>query len=106
LAVRPEVTPAGARELHTAGARHVLWLTLAPKAGTEPNPRVDAFNSLIAAVAETRPWMQQPDYAGHILSLGPGLDPRPDGVHLAMGTAGPLWQEWLNPIVLEAAQNP
>jgi len=92
--------------LHAAGARHVLWLTLAPKSGTEPNPRVEAFNALIAAVAETRPWMQQPDYAGHLVSLGPEGDPRPDGVHLSMGTAGPLWQEWLNPIVLEASRNP
>jgi len=92
--------------LHAAGARHVLWLTLAPKAGTGPNPRVEAYNALIAAVAGSRPWMQQPEYAGHLASLGPEGDPRPDGVHLSMGTAGPLWQEWLNPIVLEAARNP
>jgi peptidoglycan/LPS O-acetylase OafA/YrhL len=91
--------------LHTAGAHHVLWLTLPAKAGTEPNPRVDAFNALVGAVAVTRPWMQQPDYSGYIAGLGPERDPRPDGVHLSMGTAGPVWQEWLNPIVLDAARS-
>ncbi len=92
--------------LHTAGARHILWLTLPPKAGTGPNPRVDMFNALIAEVAAARPWMLQPDYGGYLQALGLEHDPRPDGVHLSTGTAESVWLGWLNPIVLESAQNP
>ena len=88
--------------LHAAGTAHVLWLTLPARAGTGPNPRADRFNELIAEVAASRPWMSQPDYAGYLSSLGPGQDPRTDGMHLTMETTGSVWADWLNAVVLDA----
>jgi peptidoglycan/LPS O-acetylase OafA/YrhL len=91
--------------LHAAGASHVLWLTLPAKAGTAPNPRVNRFNELVAGVTAQRPWMSQPDYAGYLSSLGPGQDPRADGMHVTMGTTGSVWADWLNAVVVETARS-
>lgn len=92
--------------LHRAGARHVIWLTLPPRAGAGPSVQVDRFNAMIAGIAATRPWMNQPDYAGYLASIPVGADPRTDGLHLSMDTAGPVWSEWLNPIVLDVVRRP
>lgn len=92
--------------LHRAGARHVIWLTLPRRAGSGPSPQLDRFNAMIAGIAASRPWMTQPDYAGYLASRPAGADPRRDGLHLSMDTAGPVWSEWLNPIVLEVVRRP
>lgn len=92
--------------LHEAGAVRVLWLTLPAIRGTDPSTRVERFNQLVAEVAATRPWMEQPDYAGYLRSLGPDRDPRPDGIHVTMGTTGLVSRDWLNEVILEAARRP
>ena len=92
--------------LHGAGAHHVIWLTLPTRAGSGPSPLVDRFNAMIAGIAASRPWMSQPDYAGHLRSLPAGTDPRTDGLHLTMDTAGPIWSDWLNRIVLDVVRSP
>lgn len=87
--------------LHRAGATHVLWLTLPPKEGTGPNPRIDRFNEMVSSIAATRQWMRQPDYAGYLRSLGPGEDPRSDGIHVTMATTGFVSRDWLNAVILD-----
>jgi peptidoglycan/LPS O-acetylase OafA/YrhL len=91
--------------LHAAGAARVLWLTLPAKAGSDPGRRLDLFNAMVADITHSRPWMTQPDYAGYLASLGPDHDPRPDGMHVTMETTGPIWDDWLNAIVIDAARS-
>ena len=83
----------------------MLWLTLPPRAGLGTNPRVERFNAMVAQIAASRPWMAQPDYAGYLAALSPDRDPRPDGMHVTMGTAGSVWEEWLNAVVLDTARS-
>lgn len=91
--------------LHAAGAQRVIWLKLPTRAGAGSSELVDRFNAMIAGIAAARPWMNQPDYAGYLASFPPGADPRADGLHLTMNTAGTVWSQWLNPIVLATVRS-
>ena len=99
--LRSEIAGA-ADALHGAGATHVLWLTLPAPGGTAPNPRVERFDELVAEVAADRSWMRRPDLAGYIDALGPDHDPRPDGMHVTMGTTARVSLDWLDAVILDA----
>ena len=92
--LRREIATA-ADSLHAAGARTVVWLTLPPVAGSAPSPALIRYNAVVRAVAASRPWMWQLDYAGYLTTHDLDARLRPDGVHLSADGSQRMMNEWL-----------
>jgi len=88
---------AATESLHAAGAKKVVWLTLAPntKEDNATNAyRVGLYNDLVAQAVAAHP-----DYAMKVnlgeFFLSAGRELRPDGVHVTPETGAALWRDWL-----------
>jgi peptidoglycan/LPS O-acetylase OafA/YrhL len=83
--------------LHAAGARQVVWLTLAPnlEVDSELNRRrVNIFNQLLSEAAGQRPdVLKVVDIAGWFATQPPEL--RPDGVHVTEETGRMVLDQFL-----------
>lgn len=93
--------------LAAAGARRVVWVTLAPDGfGELENPRVIRYNELVADVAAARPsTVAIVDLAAWLRSTGEDQRLRPDGIHATPdegGTAAEIGVRWFNDALVEA----
>lgn len=91
--------------LHAAGARTVVWLTLAPNTrvvSAQNTRRVDTFNQVLREAADQRPDVAVPvDLAGWFATQPSSL--RPDGVHVTRDTGRTVTEGFLADELLRAS---